>query len=181
MGAAAVRWQLCVLLALGACGRLAAGSGLPGKPRLGGRRARGGGSGGGVPGGPPTSRCREGRSPRGSVPCLASLQSNFWDPRGAPPSRSPGRPGLREPSGPAAGAGWGEAPGGRGGRGREEGRKSDGRPRAPPPPPACGPRVGSGDPGAEQTLPQGRLERGRKEARRGDHGRTGSHRKKGGS
>ncbi|XP_036884399.1 signal peptide, CUB and EGF-like domain-containing protein 1 isoform X1 [Sturnira hondurensis] len=30
MGAAAVRWHLWVLLALGACGRLAAGSGLPG-------------------------------------------------------------------------------------------------------------------------------------------------------
>ncbi|XP_052496136.1 signal peptide, CUB and EGF-like domain-containing protein 1 [Budorcas taxicolor] len=29
MGAAAVRWHLCVLLALGACGRLAGGSGLP--------------------------------------------------------------------------------------------------------------------------------------------------------
>lgn len=32
MGAAAVRWHLCVLLVLGARGRLAGGSGLPGKP-----------------------------------------------------------------------------------------------------------------------------------------------------
>lgn len=40
MGAAAVRWHLCVLLALGARGRLAGGSGLPGKPRAAGRRAR---------------------------------------------------------------------------------------------------------------------------------------------
>lgn len=32
MGAVAVRWHLCVLLALGAHGRLAGGSGLPGKP-----------------------------------------------------------------------------------------------------------------------------------------------------
>ncbi|KAM7317435.1 hypothetical protein ACRRTK_023737 [Alexandromys fortis] len=31
MGAAAVRWHLCVLLALGARGRLVGGSGLPGK------------------------------------------------------------------------------------------------------------------------------------------------------
>lgn len=41
MGAAAVRWHLCVLLALGARGRLAWGNGLPGKPGPGGRWRRG--------------------------------------------------------------------------------------------------------------------------------------------
>ncbi|KAK2120965.1 hypothetical protein P7K49_002351 [Saguinus oedipus] len=90
MGAAAVRWHLYVLLALGVRGRLAWGSGLPGKPRP---RLGGGGRGGrGRP------RRRPGGSfpahpelaPRGPAQPPTSFQSNFWGRPGAPPPHSPG-------------------------------------------------------------------------------------------
>jgi hypothetical protein len=112
MGTAAVLWHLCVLLVLGTRGRLAGGSGLPGKRRDPRRRARGArGGGGAVPEGPHPAPSEDAARAARAHP--ASLQSNFWDPPGAPSPRCSAGPWLLEPRGAAAGAGWAEAPGGK--------------------------------------------------------------------
>lgn len=167
MGAAAVRWHLCVLLALGARGRLAGGSGLPGKPRAGRRRAQGGG---GVPGGPPP-RAVEGAAARAAprpAPPLCKVTSGADAGRPLPEAPRPG--GSGSPAGPQQGRD-GLGPPGEGVRRREEERKRDDRRRGAP---ALGAQAGgSEDPGARRALPQGRGACGRKEAHRGD-GEEGS-------
>lgn len=138
MGAAAVRWHLCVLLALGARGRLAGGSGLPGKPRPGRRGARGG-CGGGVPGCP---LCRVvWRAAAREVPCglppLCKVTSGTCAGRPLPSAREAPVFGARRARSRAE---WAEAPGeeefeggrkkesamaGRGGLGAHRRRKGD--------------------------------------------------------
>lgn len=134
------------------------------------------GGGDRVPGGPPTPRRMEGRRLRGSMPCPASLQSNFWDLRGAPPPRSLGCPGLPEPDSPQQGWG-GLRPQGRwssGAGGRKQAQWAAGRGG----PGAHRGREGEGTPESDGRSPKGRGERtgGGSEGRPGEGDREGKDR-----